>query len=685
MALQIENYGSDKRKELGEAYARRLEVAALNRQKIMHETWVKAHKYFEGKAKRMDWPWPGASNAVLNISQTHAKALKARLHTAATAIKPVYLLQALLPEDTELSQGFTAGSLRDIWQTWSVHVENNVVDNDEMMDQVSRHMVKYGDAFVYLPWVNQEIKDYHWMPVSGKYEEEIRDLYDHPVPYVMHGKNTYFPVEEEDPVNGKYFGFDEFYDPADIDLKVSSKEWTKEEGEEIKRWISQDSEKQKQAKREGGGNWFRTREDGSMISRGQDELDELRRRTAGLAEEDETHNTVRMIRVFAREDIHKDGYLVEIEFLIHPESEKIPFIKYTDLWHGERPITQFPFEKRDGVGYSMGVVEMLFNTQQIMNRLIRDHLNNNMVQNTKAFLARAGGPIEDKMRVHPGRIIFVDDLEGDFKPIDMGSGRPVDIVNVLPIIQDWAERLTGVNDATLGQMSPKRAPATSTLALIEQSNKGTDHIIRRMAKKQRRLWKQCMALYVQFHTDQEELDNVLGPTQAKMLQAAWRLFDPKMVRETLAVDCNVSTASLNNQTRRQESVALFGQTQMAYQAITNTAVALATVQDPALKQLFVYQLQGFNRALGRIYDTFEIKDQTYFNPNFLEMLANVPPEGAAPLAGQEGLGEQGPRDEMGKAMQLFGSLGGGSEQSFAPGSINQGVPRNPSDTLPKGK
>jgi hypothetical protein len=679
MAVQLD-LKSKRRKTLGSAYARRLSVAEGARTNIMHDTWIRAHKYFEGKSRRMDWPWPGASNAVMPITPTHTNALKARLHTAGTALKPVYLLKSILPEDTELVSGLTAGGLRDVWQHWSQHVEDNVIDNDELMDRVTRLQCKYGDAFVYLAWVNKPIKDFHWMPALGEYQEEIRDLYDHPVAYVIHGKNTYFPVEEEEPVDGKYFGFDEFYDIADIELLVRNEEWTKEEGEEILSWLKQ---RNKENPKE-DENWYRTREDGALIGRADDELDELRRRDAGLEDRDETHGLVRLVRVFAREDLDKDGYEEEIEFLIHRESEMVPFIKYTDLWHGERPITQFPFEKRDGVGYSIGVPEMLFNLQQIMNRLVRDHLNNNMVQNTKAFLARAGGPIEDKMRVHPGRIIFVDDLEADFKPIDMGTGRPVDVVNVLPIIQDWAERRTGVNDATLGQMSPKRAPATSTLALIEQSNKGTDHIIRRMAKKQRRLWKQCMALYVQFHTDSEELQNVLGPNRAAMLEAAWRLFDPKMVRETLAVDCQVSTASLNNQTRRQEAVALFGQTQMAYQAITNTAIALAQVPDPTLKQLFVYQLQGFNKALGRIYDTFEIKDQTYFNPDFLEILQNVPPEGAGSLAGQQdGVGGQGPGNQMAEAMQLFGQLGGEGQPVNPTGRPDTGAPRNPSETLPQ--
>jgi hypothetical protein len=325
---------------------------------------------------------------------------------------------------------------------------------------------------------------------------------------------------------------------------------------------------------------------------------------------------------------------------------------------------------------------MLFNLQKITNQLVRDHLNNNMVQNTKAFLARAGGPVKDKMRVYPGKIIFVDDLQRDFQPIDMGTGRPVDVTNVLPLINGWAERRTGVNDATLGKQSSKRAPATSTLALIEQANQVTTHIISRMGKRLEKYWKQVQALYVQFHTDEENLQEVLGPERAMMLKTAWDAMDPKAVRQTMKVRTNVSNSAMNQQTRRQEAVALFGQIQMAYETINKTVFLMIQVPDPMIKQLLMLQLQGFNRALGRIYDTFGIKDQSFFNPDFLRILQSANPVGTPPVGVDGGAGGQGPRDQMGQVMQLFGGLGQTAGPEAPIGRPAQGGQRNPAETLP---
>jgi hypothetical protein len=665
---------AEHRLELGKAYQRRLEDAEFSRTQRMHGVYVKANKYYEGKARRKTWPWPGASDAILPIIATHCDVLKARLHAAATVQKPTYLLDSILPEDIELMPGVTAGRLRDIWQQWSDHVTEHVWQHEEVMDIVTSLMVKYGDAIVYQPWKNWPYRDYIWDDAMQDWVMEERDLYDRPVPYVIHPKNTYISTEDWDLQKTKYFGFDEYWDPSDIKLMGQRGEWNIEAVNAVLDYEKQNIKNKEKEE----GTYYKTREDGSVTPR--DVVDESIKREAGLEVRDHLKTVIRLVRVFAREDINKDGYEEEIEMLVHRESATVVYVTYRGMWHGERPLVHFAYQRRDGVFYSIGAAEMLFNIQKIMNQLIRDQLDNNKIQNTKIFVYRAGGPIEDGMRIYPGRMVPVDDIKADFDVMDAGSGRPVDVINTLPLIQDWGERRTGVNDAAMGKMSPKRAPATSTLAMLEQSNKGTDHIIRRMGRAQKQMWKQCMALYVQFGQDMESMAKVLGPENAQILRMAWDTLGPKDVREVLTISAQVSTSNLNQQTKRQESTALFGMVQQAYQAITQTAFMMAQVQDPALRQLLVYQLQGFNKALGRIFDTFEVKDQKFINPNFLEILQNVPPQPTPEVPGGGGPGGPTSSDEMGQVIGLFG----GNNPSAGPinpvGRPTPGAPRNPGET-----
>jgi hypothetical protein len=643
----------------------------------MHGVYVKANKYYEGKARRRTWPWPGASNAILPIIATHCDVLKARLHAAATVQKPTYLMGAVLPEDIELMPGVTAGRVRDVWQQWSTHVEDEVFNNEQVMDLVISLMVKYGDAIVYLPWKNWPIRDYLWDNETQDWTEDEHDMYDRPVPHVIHPKNTYISVDDTDLQASKYFGFDEYWDPASIELMALRGEWKREHVDAVLKWEKQDGKNKKGEE----GNYYKTREDGTVQS---DALDQNRRLEAGLEQEDHTRSTVRLVRVFAREDVNKDGYEEEIEFLFHRESRTIIYITYRNTWHGRRPLTHFAYQLRDGIFYSIGVAEMLFNVQKIMNQLIRDQLDNNKIQNTKIFVYRAGGPIQDGMRIYPGRMVPVDDIKMDFDVKDAGSGRPVDIINTLPLIQDWGERRTGVNDAAMGKMSPKRAPATSTLAMMEASNKGTDHIIRRMALGQKDMWGQCQALYVQYGQPVDRLQKVLGPENAMILNQVWSTLGPADVREVLTLRAQVSTSNLNQQTKRQESLALFGHVQQAYDAIAQTAFMMVQIPDPALKQLMVYQLQGFNKALGRVFDTFEVKDQKFINPNFLEILANVPtqPTPEAPGAGGQP-GQAGPGNQMADVIGLFGGESPASGPIAPTGRPAPGVPRNAGETAPK--
>ncbi len=667
---------SEPRAALGRAYRRRLDDAEAARTERMHGVYVKANKYYEGRARNRTWPWPGASNAILPIIATHCDTLKARLHAAATVQNPVFLLMSIMPEDIELMPGVTAGRLRDVWQQWSTYTEEEeVFDHSEVMDTVTSLMAKYGDAIVYLPWRNWPIRDYVWDDLAQDWTMEERDMFDHPVPHVLHPKNTYISVEDADLQKTKYFGIDEYWDPSDIELMAKRGEWSREQVDKVLEW-----EKQKVPRKKGDeDDYYKRREDGTYAHR--DVVDESINREALLEPRDNMKTVVRLVRVFAREDINKDGYEEEIEFLIHRESQQIVYITYRGTWHGQRPLTHFAFQRRDGCFYSIGPAEMLFNVQKIMNQLVRDQLDNNKIQNTKIFVYRAGGPIEDGMRIYPGRMVPVDDIKADFEVKDAGSGRPVDIINTLPLIQDWGERRTGVNDASMGKMSPKRAPATSTLAMLEQSNKGTDHIIKRMARSQKQMWTQCQGLYVQYGQPESRLQKVLGPEGAQILKAAWDTLTPQDVREVLTVTAQVSSSNLNQQTKRQESTALFGLVQQAYNAIAQTAFMMAQIQDPALKQLMVHQLQGFNKALGRVFDTFEVKDQKFLNPNFLEILQNVPPqpiEAQPPGGGQQ----QGPGNQMADVIGLFGG------ESPASGPINPvgrpapGVPRNAGETAP---
>jgi hypothetical protein len=638
---------------------------------------MKANKYYEGKARRKTWPWPGASNAILPIIATHCDVLKARLHAAATVQHPTYLLESILPEDLQLMQGVTAGHLRDIWQQWSTYVEDEVFDNDVVMDEVTSLMVKYGDAIVYLPWMNWPIKDFLWDDLEQDFVEHEYDMYDRPLPSVIHPKDTYISVEETDVHAAKYFGFNEYWDPSNIELMAKRGTWEREFVDKVLDWEKQ-SIKNKKGE---SGNYYKMREDGTFHS---DELDKSRRVEAGLEQLDHLRSSIELVRVFAREDVNRDGYEEEIEFLIHRPSKTIVFITHRNTWHGERPLTHYAYQNRDGVFYSIGVAEMLFNVQKIMNQLIRDQLDNNKIQNTKIFVYRAGGPIEDGMRIYPGRMVPVEDIKADFDVKDAGSGRPVDVINTLPLIQDWGERRTGVNDATMGKMSPKRAPATSTMAMLEQSNKGTDHIIRRMGRQQKRMWKQVQALYVQYGQPMDRLQKVLGPENAAILNQVWGVLGPEDVREVLGVTAQVSTSNLNLQTKRQEALALFGHVQSAYNAIAQTAFMMVQIPDPALKQLMVYQLQGFNKALGRVFDTFEVKDQKFINPNFLEILANVPTQPLPQTQQGPGAGPQqaGPGDQMAEVIGLFGGPSPASGPIAPTGRPTPGSTRSAGETVP---
>lgn len=640
---------------LGKNYQAWIERVEDSRRELMKETWVQALDAYEGKEPIKQFPWPGASNAFLPMTGTHTDALSARLYNAATAHDPTFLLRSdkagdlvhqVFPDGTSLSVSY------ELWGRWfqeiSKYIERTRLQLSMLWMDVCFMMTIYGDAFVYTPWEIQKTNDVFVDLDTKKEIVEERTLWEGPRPRVLHPKDVYLEWDDFDLQLADKVGIGWNLDENMINEREAVGYYSKEDAEYLRKRIGL-----KKENRDDSSSGYFTEYGGRFYTKDVYEQ-ELQKRIG--VHDDSGPNAIKMITCFARVDIKKDGKLREVIFEIPKEDARVVYSRYANYLHRKRPITRFYYSRRLGSAYSKGVPELLRNLQRILNTTIRDHLDNNKVQNTKMFLAKKGSPIEEKMRAYPGRVLFVDDTANDFVPIDLGTGRPVTTITDIGTIERWGQFITSITDVNLGREAKSRTPATTTLSLLEEANKRVDRTIQGMRDSMLDVWKQVLMLYYQNGSVTEMAEMAaIDAEDIPKFTLAWETAEPEDVLEFLTFRAEVSSQALNRQAERQEGLALFAQVDQFYQRLIQMASFVGgAMQDPALRDMFLLMTKGYQRSMSKILDTFDVKNQKDFNPDTLvELIENVQTIDAA--AGGGSASSSGASSPANQAQAILGN------------------------------
>ena len=686
------------RKKLGQMFNDWFEKVTEERRARMTDVWVRALDNYEGKAAVKQFPWPGASNAVIPVTGTHCDAIAARLYAAATAQSPIFLvkhnrsgtiLDTGVAEEDGSSNGLpTWEEVASWWQNISKWVETNEVIAKQFMEDVVLTFVVYGDSWVYLPWEIQMTMDVSLNLDTNKLEKTPRPLLDQPVPKVLHPKDVLIEWDDEDHQRATQIAIQWNMGLGMIDEREAGGYYDKKTAAEL-RLLLTGREEEKRSELE---NAFATRDGRFMQIAGEiferDEYEKEIKKRIGVSD-DAGMKELPMATVFARVDLDGDGIPEEHIYEVVRGKGLVPYARYANYLHRERPLHHYWYSKHPGSSQNRGVAELLFNIQKVINTTIRDHLDNNKVQNTKMFLAKKGSPIEENAKVYPTRVFFVNDVETDFKSVDLGTGRPVTQINDIGIMERWAQFITGITDFNLGQEKRSRTPASTTLALLEEGNKRIDRTIDIMRHTMQRMWRQVLMLYFQNGDPEILVDIALNEgsqeQRAKFI-AAWTALqaEPQAFMSGLMFEAEVSSNALNKSVEQQRALAVFGQVDQFYQRMIQLSQSIGgAMADPVMQRLFLLMVKGYRKAMGSFLDAMEVKDQEVLNPDTLDKLLSqvttVDPQGQT-IPGTGGGGQPSGSSPASVAGGNIDPNGGGPQPQSAPGRPGPGTNRPAADT-----
>jgi len=609
-------FEAERLKELGKRYQNILQEVDSDREKLLGKTWQRALKNYEGKAPVMIFPWPGASNAVFNQTGAYANDISARLCNAGSAHDPRFLVATNIPLG-----GLSIEEGSDILQDVSRYIEKKVVRYEDLLEQAIPTFVIFGDTWLFPTWETEQYKVVEYNPDTGEQRDDVRTR-NYPAVRVLHPKDFYIPcyIDTEDTSSWCGYSFD--LDEQKLRNLISREEYDKKIGKKLLEFLGTDSS------REAAKETYYREYQGSYQN--PDEYDRLVKTLVGVNPE-RGPNALDMVHIYAAIDVDGDGILEEINFHIHRETGLIPYVDYSKVYTKRRPFFHVYFQKRIGSIYNKGVAELLFDTQKVLNTLIRDLLDNNKVQNTKMFLARKGANFDRSLRAYPGRVLFVENLETDFKPIDMGTGKPLSgTIEMISLAQQWGERVVGVTESSLGREGKSRTPLGTTLSLMQEGAKRVDRIIERMRGALQDLHYHILSLYFD-HGDPTELALAAGVNPEKLLRI-WSELTPSKLRDQIGLTVDISSSSWNRSFQRQELLALYAQVEAFDKRMVELASAIGQFgNDPIMRKLFISMGVSGANLMRRIVDTYDdIHDPEAILPDYAASLAEVTNAGIIP-------------------------------------------------------
>ncbi len=544
-------------KFLANEYVREIQTVESGRQELVdnYELWV---ENYEGDTEppESEKPWEGASDGHIPKTATDTDVTFARFMNAIFGQFPKFMIRPLSGHWTEFARQT---------QRFSEWLEDSEIPLYKTMQQALLIAIKFGSSVVYIPWENKPVKHMR-LDDNDTFVEEELDESNKPVLRVIHSKDFLLPLHSTDIQTAPWVAYKYKLRRATLKLWKKRDFFRKDAAQFLLDMfnIPTDQKQEHLAIPEVTQNFDRTQE--------------ARDRVAGIVQT-KAQDALDMVHVWARLDIDGDGLEEDVNYHLHPASGTISRIAYNHYRHRKRPFVDFHFFPRDGIWYSIGIPEMLRNVQKNINVTFRQIQDNNTVKNTQTFKAKEGGSITPNEPFHPARIFFVREMD-QLEPMRMGDGAINTSIQDLETMMDQGNRRTGVSDPSQGIGGNDRTPATTTLALLQESSRRIDLIIGQTRESLGELWMQVLELYAQFKPVVEF--EILEDEKFSLL--AWDSMSDEDFRKRIMVKPTASTTALNKAVARTEMSGLNEQMIAHNQSVVGLIDSFLQAQDPVLKE-----------------------------------------------------------------------------------------------------
>jgi hypothetical protein len=315
------------------------------------------------------------------------------------------------------------------------------------------------------------------------------------------------------------------------------------------------------------------------------------------------------LQKFGDEDLGTPNLPIVIHY--HPKTRTVLRIVAEPYHLPHKPFFDGFFRKRTGRGHSIGVakdLEMLQSVQTtLFNQAIdsRTRANAMWAKTTDARLLKT--PLDPS---HPILVNTMDDLELLTTPTQEFSD--LSLINAANIV---AERLIGQSDPAMGRETRHGghpSPATSTLALLEQSgimSSGTDLMLRDKVTQMAQAWA---ILTQQFETNEDgKLQRTFGVEDAAEMERF--LFPTEPIPGNYQFKLVAMSASLNPDAEMSRAVTVAGMLNNYWGFVLRGIQAIENPQvGPMLKAGWTQAIESATSIYSKFLEAANVDDMEKF-------------------------------------------------------------------------
>ena len=583
-----------------------IEQAKADRQELMDDIDDYIETY-EGRLPGKSFPWEGCSNIQVPLTQTSVETIYSRIINAIFNVEPFWMVR---PVSDSLDAYDKSKSLERFLQYVSVHV----LDMYSVCQNWFLDSIKYGTGVIEVCWERKH--QYRYKRHLDEVIKERKLIYNGP--------------------KVKSIALDDFYLPAGVDC-IANSPWVGKgfylTWPELK-MMEEEGEYRNVDK-------IRDHYEATLQDR-----DERRAEEAGL-DVSLFHHVYRLHEIHFMWDFDNDGTFVPVTMVYHPGTMQPLKIDYFAYDHCRWPFMEFRYMPRERFFYGIGVPQMLHYLQSGIDTMVNQLIDGSTLSNVPFFKAKRGS-LPRNIKFRPGFIFHTDEPDRDLIVERAGQPYPDLFLNARAL-QDWGEKRVGISDYLMGRESPAvgtKATATSTLALLQESSRRFDLVLRDVRHASTELGYQILELYQQYTKqpmnymfNRNEVSDVLeeyARTGQWKPQAQSINLTGDDLRDRFSIELSASRSSLNREMEKQNYLALFQLSMGYYKQMLELAAQLGNPQIPQEYREAITRVADASKELARrVYDSFDVRDPSALIPEIGEFI-NEFNRSAAQFAGPAG-------------------------------------------------
>ena len=549
--------------------------------------------------EKKNTPFEGAANVMIPIIPTYVEQLHARLMDTVYTPEDTYSVK---PTRDEL---FKYAIAVRRWLTWAG--ENEL--NEEQVDYSAlMELLKLGTMAEKVVYIRQDVVNTVWNSATEEWETVVERMKDNPeyihvsitdLFWQMHARHI---DESEWKMHRIRLSWNE------IKLRVAEKRYDEKFVEEIRQWYETKQTDQQEGSSDIIGIqpapfyefelyecWFRY---------------PLKIADGGDHPADEGSNI----------QTELTDLPVRLQAVFHESSQTLLQIKYNTFPLGLDPIEVMPFVGRELQVLGIGIGHMALPFQIEVTAMHNQRLDNATVVNSVSFKYKADARIPIELPLRPGGGIPVDDMD-DIEAFAIGTKGDSTIDAEKHSLQVLQERI-GIREIALDDAALAKAPATTTLAILQEKGRRLDNVLRQIRRFKKRMILKAVLLY-QAYYPREKLEPLFGENGNLVVEMLDGL-SAQQIWDSMGINISATTSATSRELEKRSKMEMFNVLLAYYDKFANyTLQAADPNMPPVLAAVLTKMGEGLTRFVDELMSDFNLYGRREYLINIQQIVAET--------------------------------------------------------------